>query len=140
MILKELLAAVVEPHMPVVWVDDQLPDEIWSRLADGLRERGYRILDLGGAGRIGSYGQLMEAFGHAAGWPVETCPNMNALKDSLLALDDPASGGWVVLFRDAGRLRQADEAAYEELLEVLETVHEIKLEKKHLVFKLVVSG
>lgn len=140
MILKELLAAVIEPHMPVVWVDDQLPDDVWTRLAAALRNGGYRVLDLGEAGRIDSHDQLLQAFSSIAGWPRVSCPNLNALKDHLLAMEDPPSGGWVVFFKDAGLLRQADETAYEDLLEVLELVHDIKQERRNLVFKLVVSG
>ena len=45
-----------------------------------------------------------------------------------------------MLYREAGTLRQVDEAAFEELLEVLELVHDIKLENKGLALKLVVSS
>jgi len=140
MILQHLLSAIEDPGLPVVWVDDALPKEFWSRLTIALEATGYRILDLEAAGRADSHDQLLACFSVAAGWPPDSCPNLNSLKDALLNLEDSPSGGWVILFREAGRLRQNDEETFEDLLEVTSLVHDIKLKNKSLCFKLVVSS
>lgn len=139
MILKEVLAAVADPHMPVIWVDPALAEDFWSRLAAALAERHYIVLDLEASGPVHTHAQLLGSFELSAGLPAGSCPNLNALKDSLLSLDEPPEGGWVVLFRLPGPLRQNDEETFEDLLEVLETVHDIKLENKGLRFKLVLA-
>ena len=139
MILQHLLTAIDDPELPVVWVDDSHPAEFWSRLLTALEATGYRTLSLEAAEGVDSYAQLLACFCSAAGWPAGFCPNLNALKDALLTLEDPPSGGWVVLFRKAGPLRQNDEETFEDLLDVFSVVHDIKLNIKALNFKLVVS-
>ncbi len=140
MILQNLISAVEDPGLPIVWVDSSCSAEFWGRLSTALKAAGYRVLDLDEAGPADSQERLLECFILAAGWPLDFCPNLNALKDALLTLEDPPYGGWVVLFREAGLLRQNDEATFEDLLELLSLVHDIKLKKKGLYFKLAVSG
>ena len=140
MILQHLLYAIEDPGLPVIWVDDALPTEFWNRLVTALEATGYRILNLEAAGRADSHDQLLACFQVAAGWEIGSCPNLNALKDALLTLEDLPSRGWVVLFRDAGFLRQKDEETFEDLLEVVSFVHDIKLKNKRLHFKLVVAN
>jgi hypothetical protein len=140
MTLQHLLSAIEDPGLPVIWVDDSVPADFWTRLINAVRATGYYILNLEAAGRADSHDQLLACFQVAAGWAAGSCPNLNALKDALLSLEDPPSGGWVILFRDAGFLRQKDEETFEDLLEVVATVHDIKLKKKKLHFKLVVAN
>jgi hypothetical protein len=140
MILKEVLSTVTDPDLPVIWVDPALADDFWSRLAASLADRRFVLLDLDARGPAHTHDELLECFRRSAGWPEGYCPNLNALKDCLLALDDPPAGGWVVLFREPGPLRQGDEATFEDLLEILELVHDIKLKTKGLLFKLVLAG
>lgn len=136
--LEQILARLEDPETPVVWLDPSLPESIWDGLPAALEQRNYSVLQLDRDSPIVDQDSLLERFAQVAPLPVHFRHNLPALKDCLLRLPNAPGKGWVVIFRHPEALRQNDEAAFEDFLEILELVHESKYEIYHRVFKLVV--
>jgi hypothetical protein len=139
MTFEQVLSVIADPEVPVVWLEPGLPVEFWRRVQEETSRTGYRVFRLDSPAPPASHDELLAAFCAAAAIPREECPNLNALKDALLGLSENAAKGWVILFKEAGLLRQADEATFEDLLDIVGLVADIKLKKKGKVFKLVVE-
>jgi hypothetical protein len=136
--LEQILARLDDPETPVLWLDPSLPESIWDGLPPALHSRGYSVLQLDQDAPITDQDSLLERFSEIAPLPVQFRHSLPSLKDCLLRLPNAPGKGWVVIFRHPEALRQNDEAAFEDFLEILELVHESKYEIYHRVFKLVV--
>ncbi|MBI5280918.1 MAG: barstar family protein [Candidatus Solibacter usitatus] len=136
--LEQIVTRLEDPETPVVWLDPSAPPDIWLGLPGALRQRGYWVLDLDRDKPILDVEALLDRFAEVAPLPEYFRHNLSSLRDSLLGLPNDADKGWVVIFRHPEALRQNDEAAFEDFLEILEFIHESKYEIHRRVFKLVV--
>lgn len=132
--LEQVIERVLDPATPVVWVAPGTTESVWTGLRPALEGNGYRVYELGSAP---DYEALMRSISVAVPMPEWARPDLNALKDSLLSLEDGGPRGWAMIFRHPGPLRQQDESAFEDLLEVLELVHDIRHERHGQMFKLI---
>lgn len=137
--LQEILARIEDPETPVVWLDPSTPPDVWEQAPPALQSRGYWVASLDPKGAVGSYDALLSAFSTVFALTAPHPRSLNALKDALAGLQNSPQRGWVVLFRQPDILRQDDEETFEDLLEVVDAVHEIKHTRHALVFKLVVT-
>jgi hypothetical protein len=136
--LEQIVARLVDPETPVVWLDPTVPEEFWENLPAALAARGLALLNLDGGQPIVDHDSLLERFSEVAPLALDSLQSLSSLKDCLLKLPHLTSRGWVVMFRRPEALRQNDEAAFEDFLEILELVHESQYEIHRRVFKLVV--
>lgn len=135
--LEHIVGRLEDPETPIVWLDPSLPEEIWTGLPEAVAARGYRVLKLGEGAPISDLPSLVEAVAQAAEAPAPADKSQTGLRDCLLQL--PRTGkGWVIVFHCPEALRQNDEVAFEDFLEILELVHETRYETHQQVFKLVV--
>ncbi len=124
--LEQILVRLEDPETPVVWLDPSLPRALWEELPGFAASRGYQVVKLGAAGPIFDLSSLLAAFdGLLAASPVFD-HSLPSLRQSLLALESAAPRGILVLFPEPERLRENDEAGFEEFIEVLENVDEIR--------------
>lgn len=124
--LEQILVRLEDPETPVVWLDPSLPRTLWEQLPAFAAGRGYQVVELGAGGPIFDRSSLLAAFdGLLAASPVFD-HSLPSLRESLLALEPAAPLGILVLFPDPDPLRENDEAGFEEFIEVLENVDEIR--------------
>lgn len=136
--LEQILGRVDDPETPVVWLDPTMPGEFWQALPDGLRARGYHVFHIDQHGAIENRQTLLATFSELINPSATGKEDFENLKRGLLSLKADSRRGWAVLFSNPDPLRQADEEAFEELMEVLELVHESVYEIQMKSFKLVV--
>jgi RNAse (barnase) inhibitor barstar len=136
--LEQIVSRVDDPETPVVWMDPALPESIWSSLPAGLAARGYSVFHIDADGPAEDREALLARFEDFIGLPDIYTHDFESLKNCLLAKAAEPSLGWAVLFSNPDPLRQNDEAAFEELMEVLALVHESTYEIHMKSFKLVV--
>jgi|GEM_PF-1619022 len=136
--LDQILGRVDDPETPVVWIDPAMPDEFWRALPVGLRNRGYAVFHIDQHGAIEDRRALLASFGELVQTGQTPSKDFESLKKVLLSLRVDSQRGWAVLFNNPDPLRQSDEEAFEELMEVLELVHETWYETSLKSFKLVV--
>lgn len=124
--LQQLLLRLEDPATPVIWLDPALPEELWTELPTAAATCGYHVLDLGGAGPIFDLCSLLAAFGRVL--PDSTCfdHSLPSLREALIGLEPHSAMGCLVLFREPDALRQNDEATFEELIELIENVDDIR--------------
>lgn len=135
--LEQIVGRLEDPETPIVWLDPSLPEALWLGLPDAVTARGYRVLQLDEGASISDLPSLVAAVASAAGAPLPPDQGTVGLRDCLLQL--PREGkGWVIVFHCPEALRQNDEVAFEDFLEILELVHETRYESHQQVFKLVV--
>lgn len=134
--LAELLGIVADRETPVVWMDPGTREELWAALPEALESKGFRVYMLEG---VADHASLMGALRASLGLGTDFRGEMNALKDALLGLDDGGELGWTLVFRRPDTLRQNDEEAFEDFLEVVETAHEILMARQGRRFKLVLT-
>lgn len=135
--LEQIVARLEDPETPIVWLDPSLPEEIWSGLPGAVAAHGYRVLMLDDGAPVSDLASLVDAVVRAAGAPVSADKSSAGLRDCLLAL--PQDGrGWVIVYHCPEALRQNDEVAFEDFLEILEFVHETRYASDGQMFKLVV--
>jgi RNAse (barnase) inhibitor barstar len=139
MTLEQIVARIEDPETPLVWLDPSTPEEYWRALPETLKQAGFRVIRLDAEGDIVDHNALLDRFAALATLPEYFRHDLNSLKDCLLGLPDDCEKGWAVLFRNPEPLRQNDEATFEDLLEILNLVHESKFELHMKVFKLVVT-
>jgi RNAse (barnase) inhibitor barstar len=137
--LQQILARIEDLETPVIWLDPSTPPALWEEAPGALQARGYRVALLDSEGSVGSYDALLDAFSKVFAFAAPHPRSLNALKDVLAGLPNTPQRGWVVLFRQPGVLRQEDEETFEDFLEMIDAVHEIKYSRHGLVFKLVVT-
>jgi hypothetical protein len=136
--LDQIVARLLDPETPVIWLDPSTPDGLWADLARSLPSRGLAVLNLDDGRPILDHDSLLERFAEVAPVPVAALPSLPSLRECLLRLPHVTSRGWVVMFHRPESLRQFDEATFEDFLEVLAAVHESQYEIHNRVFKLVV--
>ncbi len=136
--LGQILLRVEDPGTPVVWLDPSVPDSLWASLPAALHRAGYSVLNLDGTTPITDAASLLERFSSAAPAPALVSADLSALRQNLLRLPNDSHMGWVVLFRNPEQLRQNNEGIFEELLEILEFIHESRYEIHQRMFKLIV--
>lgn len=134
--LAEIVERVLEPETPVVWLDPGTREELWAALPKALEAQGFRIYVLDG---VTDHRTLMSSILTLVGAGANVRPELNALKDVLLSLEDAGPLGWALIFRQPYALRQNDEAAFEDFLEVVETAHDIRMERRGKRFKLILA-
>lgn len=123
---EQVLVRLEDPETPIVWLDPSLPDSLWQELPGVAARCGYTVIELGAAGPIFDLSSLLAAFdGLLASSPIYD-HSLPSLRESLLVLEPAAPRGLLVLFPDPDRLREHDEAGFEEFVEVLENVDEIR--------------
>lgn len=129
--IDQIVARVEDPANPVVWLDPSTSEEIWAGLPGALKERGFAVVLLSGV--VDTAALESELVGVLGG--------TGSVRDALLSLSwEDAPQGWAVLFREPGRLREGEEAAFEELLETFAQVHEMYWAGRRAHLKLVVTG
>ncbi|HNY42816.1 MAG TPA: barstar family protein [Bryobacteraceae bacterium] len=136
--LEQIMGRVDDPETPVVWLDPVMPSEFWQALPDGLRSRGYRVFHIDQHGVVEDRKDLLARFDQLVHTQQPQGHDFESLKRCLLALAGDCERGWAVLFSNPDPLRQDDEEAFEELMEVLELVHESIYEIHMKSFKFVV--
>ena len=136
--LEQILGRVDDPETPVVWLDPAIPEDVWRSLPAGLTARGFHVFHIDEPGPVEDRESLLARFEDMMHLPERYMHDFDSLKDCLMGMAAEPSRGWAVLFSNPGPLRQADEAAFEELMEVLESVHESVFEIHMKSFKLVV--
>lgn len=135
--LEQIVGRLEDPETPIVWLDPSLPEDLWTGLPDAVQQRGFRVLMLDEGMPISDLASLVDAVATAAAAPLPSDKSQAGLRDCLLQL--PQHGkGWVIVFHCPEALRQNDERAFEDFLEILELVHETRYESHQQVFKLVV--
>lgn len=136
--LGQILLRVEDPGTPIVWLDPSVPDSLWTSLPGALRKAGYSVLSLDDSAPVLDLDSLLDRFAHAAPDTRFFRADLTMLRQNLLRLPNDSPMGWVVLFKNPDLLRQNDEGTFEELLEILEFVHESRYEIHRRLFKLVV--
>lgn len=128
--LDQIVARVEDPATPVVWLDPSTDPALWAALPAALSERGFATASLDGiAGQESLRLELRRAL-HGDGSP----------RELLLSLPwAERQQGWAILFRCPEQLREADEAAFEELLETVSQVHEMHWNTSRRHLKLIVT-
>lgn len=135
--VDQIVARLLEPETPVVWLDPSMPEELWNNLPAALSSRGLAVLNLDTGSPISDHDSLLDRFSEVAPLQNTYVRSLTSLKDCLLKLPHQTSRGWVVMFRHPEALRQNDEETFEDFLEVLEQVDAVH-KAHHRVFKLVV--
>lgn len=127
--LEQLMLRLQEPSTPVIWLDPALPEQLWEELPAAAAARGYHVLDLGEAGPIFDLSSLLAAFGRLL--PKSTCydHSLPSLRAALLDLAPRSKAGCLVLFREPDSLRENDESVFEELIELIENVDDLRRAK-----------
>ncbi len=127
--LEQLLQRLEDPATPVVWLDPALPARLWAELPAAAAARGFHVLNLGEAGPVFDLCSLLAAFGRLL--PQSTCydHSLPSLRAALLNLTLPAPAGCLLLFQEPDALRQNDESAFEELIELIENVDDLRRAK-----------
>ena len=123
---EKILSRLDDPGTPVVWLDPSLPQELWDELPALAAQLGYHVIDLGRSGPIFDLSSLLQAFGRLLRSSPFFDHSLPSLRDCLLAAEPDAPRGLLILFPEPDQLRQSDEAAFEEFIEVLETVDEVR--------------
>ncbi|MCX7604607.1 MAG: hypothetical protein N2036_11090, partial [Bryobacteraceae bacterium] len=108
------------------WLDPSLPASLWEALPEYASRKGYQVLDLQAAGPIFDLSSLLAAFDRLLAAGAIFDHSLPSLRESLLELEPKAPLGFLVLFPTPDALRQNDEAGFEEFVEVLENVDEIR--------------
>jgi hypothetical protein len=135
--LEQIVGRLEDPETPIVWLDPSLPEELWIGLPEAVAAHGYRALQLDEDAPISGMAALVDELSKAAGAPAPPDKTTASLRDCLVRL--PREGkGWVIIFHCPESLRQNDEVAFEDFLEILELVHEARYESHQQVFKLIV--
>ena len=136
--LGQIVLRVGDPGTPVVWLDPSVPDSVWASLPPALQRAGYSILSLDGPEPVSDVESLLARFVSVIPQIAFEGTDLAGLRQSLLRLPNDSPMGWAILFRNPGALRQNDEATFEELLEILEFVHDTRYEIHQRLFKLIV--
>lgn len=136
--LGQIVLRVGDPGTPVVWLDPIVPDSVWAGLPAALHRAGYSLLSLEGPEPVKDVASLLARFVLAAPQIAFEGTDLAGLRQSLLRLPNDSPMGWVILYRNPEALRQNDEAAFEELLEIIEFVHDTRYEIHQRLFKLIV--
>lgn len=124
--LEQILVRLEDPDTPIVWLDPSLPRTLWDGLPAYAASRGYQVLELGKTRPIFDLSSLLADFDDLIRASTVFDHSLPSLRESLLALEPRAPKGLLVLFPEPDALRQNDEAGFEEFIEVLENVDEIR--------------
>ncbi len=127
--LDQLLMRLEDPDTPVVWLDPALPESLWQNLPRAAAARGFHILHLGDAGPVFDLSSLLAAFARLL--PQSTCydHSLPSLRETLLQLAQDSPKGYLVVFPQPDALRENDEAAFEELIELFEAVDVLRRQR-----------
>lgn len=124
--LEQLLQRLEDPATPVVWLDPALPAQLWEELPAAAAARGFHVLNLGEAGPVFDLCSLLTAFGRLL--PDSTCYDYSlpSLREALLRLQPQGKTGCLVLFPEPDSLRQQDESTFEDFIELIENVDDLR--------------
>lgn len=136
--LDQIVARVEDPETPVVWLDPAIPGDLWAALPGALRCHGFEVFHIDSGSVIADREALMARFDELAPIPGQTTRDFESLRNCLMRMATGQPRGWAILFSNPDPLRQSDEAAFEELMEALEMVHESLYEIHAKSFKFVV--
>jgi len=136
--LEQIVSRVEDPETPVVWLDPAIPDDLWAALPEALRNHGFEVFHIDAAADVADRDSLMARFDEFAPIPGQTTRDFESLRNCLMRMATGQPRGWAILYRNPDPLRQSDEAAFEELMEALEMVHESLYEIHVKSFKFVV--
>ncbi|MBA3974121.1 MAG: hypothetical protein C0504_07895 [Candidatus Solibacter sp.] len=136
--LEQIVSRVDDPETPVVWLDPAIPDELWAALPAALRAHGFEVFHIDALAEVPDRDSLMARFDQLAPIPGQATRDFESLRICLMRMATGQPRGWAVLFSNPGPLRHSDEAAFEELMEALEMVHESLYEIHAKSFKFVV--
>lgn len=126
--VESIIAQLADPEEPWVWLPTETEPAFWDQLAHAARRDGFGIIDLDHEGEITGVDSLLAAVKNGAHLATWTGSNLNALKDALTGLPDTAKG-WTILLRNPDALCDSDPETFEDLLDIVETVNEIKAAK-----------
>ncbi|MFZ5928978.1 MAG: hypothetical protein ACOYX1_16195 [Acidobacteriota bacterium] len=124
--LEQLLHRLEDPATPVVWLDPALPAQLWAELPPAAAARGFHVLNLGDAGPVFDLSSLLAAFGRLLPGSIFYDHSLPSLRAALLNLKPQARPACLVLFPDPDALRQNDESAFEDLIELIENVDDLR--------------
>lgn len=124
--LEQLLQRLEDPATPVVWLDPALPAQLWIELPAAAAAHGFHVLNLGEAGPVFDLCSLLAAFGRLLPDSPSYDHSMPSLRETLLGLKPQARAGCIVLFPEPDTLRQNDESAFEDLIELIENVDDLR--------------
>jgi hypothetical protein len=124
--LEQLLSRLEDPEAPVVWLDPALPHQLWSELPRAAAARGFHVFDLSLTGPIFDLCSLLAAFGRLLPASTFYDHSLPSLREALLAVSPDAPAGCLVLFAHPDSLRQNDEPTFEELIELIENVDDLR--------------
>jgi hypothetical protein len=122
--LAETVGRVLDPKTPVVWLDPTLPEALWEALPEALERAGFRVGVLEAAGGIGSADGFLHRLGELRGEQAEAGYSAEAVREALNGLREMGGRGWVLLWRNPEPVRQENESRFEEIVDVLESLHE----------------
>jgi hypothetical protein len=115
--IDQLVARVEDPANPVVWLDPSLGAGLWAALPEALTARAFLV-------------RVLEQVESVAALPGRA---------ELEALPVQEGGqGWAILFPEPELLREADEAGFEDWLEMASQVHEMHWAGRRTHLKVVV--
>lgn len=128
--IDQIVARVEDPANPVVWLDPSTSDEIWQALPGALKLRGFAVVLLEGVSSAETLRtELAGVLGGGA-----------SMREALTSLEwADRQQGWAILFRRPEPLREADEAAFEDLLEMIAQVHDLHWRARRGHLKLLVT-
>lgn len=124
--LEQILIRLDDPETPVIWLDPSLPEDLWRQLPPAARFRGFHILNLDEAEPVFDLSSLLAAFARLLPPNATFDHSFPSLRHCLLHLASPAPKGFLVLFPHPESLRQNDERAFEEFMELMESIHDVR--------------
>lgn len=127
--LSQVLDRLEDPATPVVWLDPVLPETLWEQLPEEAAKRGYHVLDLGRAGPVFDLDSLLSAFGRLLPASTAYDHSLPSLRSALLEVAADSLKGCLILFPNPDSLRQNEESTFEDLIEVLESVDDLRRQR-----------
>lgn len=122
--LAETVGRVLDPETPVVWLDPTLPEALWEALPEALQRAGFRVGALEAAGAILTADGFLHRLGKFRGEETEAVYSPEAVRAALNRLREREGRGWVLLWRNPEPVRQDNESRFEEIVDLLESLHE----------------
>lgn len=137
--VEQLLHRLEDPETPVVWLDPSASEDLWLGLHQALLHSGFHVFRLDDRPGPSDRADVLSRLAAWAGLDAQIPLELAALNQHLLELPAVSKRGWVIVYRHPEPLRQADEGAFEDLLEMLENVHEQRYGRDGRLFKLLVQ-
>jgi len=123
--IDAILEQVADPDAPWVWLPTDTEPELWDHLVTAARKAGVQVIDLDHERDIRTQQDLLTAFREQIDQPTWTGSSMNALKDTLVGLQNEPNC-WAIVLRNPDFLAEDDPETFEDLLDVVEAANEAR--------------